>query len=49
MCIRDRYKTLAEHLDKGEKRARRAHALYLGAKLELAKWEICLLYTSRCV
>ena len=37
---RGQYKTLAEHLDKGEKRARRAHALYLGAKLELAKWEI---------
>ena len=34
------YKTLTEHLDKAERRARRAHALYLGAKLELVKWEL---------
>jgi hypothetical protein len=34
------YRTLTEHLDKAERRARRAHALYLGAKLERAKWEM---------
>jgi hypothetical protein len=34
------YRTLTEHLDKAERRARRAHALYLGAKLELARWEL---------
>jgi hypothetical protein len=34
------YRTLMEYLDKAEKRARRAHALYLGAKLELVKWEL---------
>ena len=37
---RTTYSTLMQHLDKGEVRARRAHALYLGAKLELAKFEI---------
>jgi hypothetical protein len=34
------YRTLTEHLDKAERRARRAHALYLGAKLERARWEM---------
>lgn len=34
------YKTLQEALDKAERRARRAHALYLGAKLERARWEL---------
>jgi hypothetical protein len=32
--------SLRMHLDKAEQRARRAHRLYLGAKLELARWEI---------
>lgn len=36
---RNDYRTLTEHLDKAEARARRAHALYLGAKIELVKWE----------
>jgi hypothetical protein len=31
--------TLREHLDKAEARARRAHKLYLGSKLELVGWE----------
>lgn len=34
------YRTLTVHLDKAEARARRAHKLYLGAKLELAGWEL---------
>jgi hypothetical protein len=33
------YRTLMLHLDKAEQRARRAHRLYLGAKIELAGWE----------
>ena len=33
------YRTVATHLDGSEKRARRAHALYLAAKLELLKYE----------
>jgi hypothetical protein len=33
------YGTLREHLDKAEARARRAHKLYLGAKIELVNWE----------
>lgn len=33
------YAALREHLDKAEARARRAHKLYLGSKLELVKWE----------
>jgi hypothetical protein len=33
------YLSLREHLDKAEQRARRAHRLYLGAKLERANWE----------
>jgi hypothetical protein len=33
------YLTLREHLDRAEQRARRAHKLYLGAKLERANWE----------
>lgn len=32
--------TLREALDKAEVRARRAHRLFLGAKLELVKWEL---------
>ena len=36
---RSSYGVLVKHLDKAESRARRAHALYLGAKLELARWE----------
>jgi hypothetical protein len=34
------YRTLTVHLDKAEVRSRRAHKLYLGAKLELASWEL---------
>lgn len=34
------YGTLREHLDKAEQRARRAHRLYLGAKIELVRWEV---------
>lgn len=34
------YATLREHLDKAEARARRAHKLYLGSKLELVKWDL---------
>lgn len=34
------YASLREYLDKAEVRARRAHRLYLGAKLEKAKWEL---------
>lgn len=34
------YATLRQHLDKAEGRARRAHSLYLGAKLEFARWEV---------
>jgi hypothetical protein len=33
------YLTLREHLDKAEMRARRAHKLLLGAKLERSNWE----------
>lgn len=33
------YRTLMTHLDKAEDRARRAHRLYLGAKIELESWE----------
>jgi hypothetical protein len=33
------YKTVAAHVDGAEKRARRAHALYLSAKLELLRFE----------
>jgi len=33
------YATVREHLDGAERRARRAHALYLSAKLELLKFE----------
>src|ERR1019366_2076133 len=33
------YLTLREHLDKAEMRARRAHLLLLGAKLERSNWE----------
>jgi hypothetical protein len=33
------YGTVAKHLDGAEKRARRAHALYLSAKLELLRFE----------
>lgn len=33
------YTVLMQHLDKAEDRARRAHRLYLGAKLELESWE----------
>lgn len=36
---RSDYATLREHLDKAEQRARRAHKLYLGAKIELVRWE----------
>jgi len=36
---RTNYQTLMTHLDKAEQRARRAHRLYLGAKLELETWE----------
>ncbi len=32
--------TLREALDKAEARARRAHKLFMGAKLELVKWEL---------
>lgn len=31
--------TLREHLDKAEARARRAHRIYLGAKIEQVRWE----------
>jgi hypothetical protein len=34
------YGTLQKHLDKAEDRARRAHQIYLSAKLEFAGWEI---------
>jgi hypothetical protein len=34
------YKTLQTHLDKAEGRARRAHLLFLGARLEQKKWEL---------
>jgi hypothetical protein len=34
------FRTLQQHLDKAEARARRAHQLYLGAKLERARWEL---------
>lgn len=34
------FRTLQQHLDKAEDRARRAHRLYLGAKLERARWEL---------
>lgn len=34
------YATLREHLDKAEQRARRAHRLYIGSKLELVRWEL---------
>ena len=33
------YGTLREALDKAEARARRAHRLYLGSKIELVNWE----------
>jgi len=33
------YRTVAAHVDGAEKRARRAHALYLSAKLELLRFE----------
>jgi hypothetical protein len=32
-------RSLQAHLDRGEDRARRAHRLYLGAKLELERWD----------
>jgi len=34
------YATLREHLDKAEVRARRAHRLFIGSKLERVKWEL---------
>lgn len=36
---RSDYATLRFHLDKAEERARRAHRLYLGSKVEYARWE----------
>lgn len=37
---RSDYSTLREHLDKAEQRARRAHRLFVGSKLELVRWEL---------
>jgi hypothetical protein len=34
------FRTLQQHLDKAEARARRAHKLFIGAKLERERWEL---------